>query len=209
MIYTKKDIQQEFTRLTQVMINHGCMVNPWTMHGSQSEEIAKIDFVRNNHIERLIFSKVYEDIFNHIGVSERIYRIELLAFKVNPDDAMDTNMILWNHEGEVLLRFNFIPIGDDRYIFMDDRMYQDALKTKKGRRDPKWSIGSKKLDSKYYPIFCRIIRKLGVTGFIRINPEKIRSITENTRRDGTKEFHVNVKGTIFIFDQVGRYIRHY
>lgn len=207
MIYTKKDIEKEFNRLVKVQLDHGATINPWTMNGSQGE-IAKIDFINSNHIERLKFTKEYQDIFNRIG-DDVMFRIELLGFKNDPSVTIDSNTILWDHNGEVLVRFNYIQVDRNRFIWMNDRMYQEAIRVKKARRFKMPMEGITELDSKYYPIFCKIISRLRIPGFIRVNPTMIRCITKYMVDDGSIRFRVNIKGVIFIFNGAGRYIRHF
>lgn len=208
MIYTKKDIEKEFNRLVKVQLDHGATINPWTMHGSQGE-IAKVDFINSNHIERLKFTKKYQSILNMIGDEDAMFRIELLGFKNDPNVTIDSNIILWDHNGEVLVRFNYVKVDRNRFILMNDRMYQEAIRAKKARKSKGHISGITKLDFKYYPIFCKIISRLRIPGFIRVNPTMIRCITKYMVDDGSIRFRVNIKGVIFIFNGAGKYIRHF
>ena len=161
MIYSKDDISKLYTKMVKETLEYG-HINIPSMSGSQGED-SRIDINIGGRIRRILIDKIYE-----ISIGD------VILIKVI--DFIDTGSNLyWNDRGDLVQSFYFIPIKGSSNYYMADILDFDQIKVKrKMRREAKHSdTGWTNLDSKYYPIFKKIVQSFNIPGWKRFDIKSV------------------------------------
>lgn len=177
MIYTKKDIQKFYTKMVKENLEYGD-INIRSMSGSQGED-SRIDINLGGRIRRVLIYTIYD-----IDIHDVIF-IKIIDFMDNGSG------IYWNDKGDLVQKFCFVPIRGTSYskYYMVDQVHFDQARAKRKMRDKnKYEvIDWTKLDSKYYPIFKKIVQSFNKPGW------KSFDIINVTTKDYGDEKYYNVK----------------
>lgn len=168
MIYTKNDISKFYTKVVKENLKYGDINIP-SMRGNQGED-SRIDINLGGRIRRVLISSSYD-----IGLRDVTF--------IKVIDFMDTGSNLyWNDKGDLVQSFYFIPIKGSQYskYYMVDRLQLDQIYYKIKNRIKYEGTNWTELDSKYYPIFKRIVQKFNQPGWKRFD---IKSVSIRTYGD--------------------------
>ena len=190
MIYSKDDISKFYTKVVKENLEYG-NINIPSMTGSQGED-SRIDIDLGGRIRRVLIDTNYD-----INVGDVTF-IKVIDFK-------DTGSNLyWNDRGDLVQIFYFIPVGgssNSKYYMVNSSELALAMAKMKMRRDARHKvIGWTKLDSKYYPIFKKIVQSFDQPGWKRFD---ITSVSIRTY-DDKKYYKVKkTNGESFFLQRTG------
>lgn len=156
MIYSKNDISKFYSNVVKENLEYGD-INIKSMSGSQGED-SRIDInLGGGRIRRILIDSNYDFCLGQVTFIKVI------------DFMDDGSTIYWNDKGDVVQSFYFIRIKGGSNYYVASIRDIDHIKTKvKTRDDLRYQITNwTKLDSKYYPIFKKVVQKFNQPGWKR------------------------------------------
>lgn len=195
MIYSKKDISKVYTDIVKANLEYG-YINIRSMGGSQGED-SRIDIdLGGGRVRRILIDSSFD-----------LYLGELIFIKVI-DFMDDCSTIYWNDRGDLIQSFYFIPIKGGSSYYMADcsELVQIMAKMKVRSKTKNEATDWTKLDSKYYPIFKRVIQSFDIAGWKRFDIKSVSIRTYNgkryyiVRKANGDSFRLQRHGTKFYLD---------
>lgn len=170
MIYTKNDIAKFYTKVVKENLEYGDINIP-SMRGTQGAD-SSIDINLGGRVRRVLLDSNYDI---HIG---DVTMVKVIDFK-------DTGSNLyWNDKGDLVQIFYFVPVRGtsySKYYMVNSSELALIMAKMKMRRDARDKfIGWTGLDSKYYPIFKKVVQKFNLPGWKRFD---IKSVSIRTYGD--------------------------
>lgn len=164
MIYSKKDIQKLYTKVVKENLEYGDINIP-SMRGSQRAD-SSIDInLGGGRVRRVLIETNYD-----INIGDVTF-IKVIDFK-------DTGSnIYWNDKGDLVQSFYFVPIkgsANSKYYMVNRSELDQIMAKMKMRRDARdkfivWT----NLDSKYYPIFKKVVQSFNKPGWKRFDIKSV------------------------------------
>lgn len=164
MIYTKNDISKFYSKVVKENLEYGDINIP-SMRGTQGADSSVDINLGGGRVRRVLIDTTYDISIGDITV------IKVIDFK-------DTGSNLyWNDRGDVVQSFYFVPIkgsANSKY-YMANILDLDHIKTKvRTRYDIKHPIVNwTDIDSKYYPIFKKIVQSFNQLGWKRFDIRRV------------------------------------
>lgn len=163
MIYTKNDISKFYSKVVKENLEYGDINIP-SMRGTQGAD-SSIDINLGGRVRRVLLDSKYD-----INIGD-ITAIKVIDFK-------DTGSNLyWNDKGDLVQSFYFIPIkgSSNSKYYMTDRLQLGLILAKiRTRYDIKHPIVNwTDIDSKYYPIFKKIVQSFNLPGWKRFDIKNV------------------------------------
>ena len=190
MIYTKNDISKLYSKVAKENLEYGDINIP-SMRGTQGAD-SSIDINLGGRIRRVLIETKYD-----INIDDVII-IKVIDFK-------DTGSNLyWNDKGDLVRIFYFVPIkgtSHSKYYMVNSSELALVMAKMKMRRDARdkfivWT----KLDSKYYPVFKKVVQSFNKPGWKRFD---IKSVSIRAC-DGKKYYMVKkTNGETFFLKRTG------
>lgn len=175
MIYTKNDISKFYTKVVKENLEYG-QINIPSMRGSQGE-CSKVDINLGGRVRRILIDSNYDFCLGQVTFIKVI-------------DFVDTGLDLyWNDKGDLVQSFYFIRIKGSSKYYMVSPSDLDHIKTKiETRYDLRYPINHwTELDSKYYPIFKKVVQSFNQPGWKRFDIYNVTTKVYN----GKKYYRVN------------------
>lgn len=191
-----KDLVTKATNITGDYIKNGWIFNPGTMGGSQGEML-KVDLTKDFEggpaTVRISITKSFFYLDDY-------YRFTVESFDTGFDPSSST--ILWNGKGFTGLDEYYGIKRDGSIYYMGTKADIDnAGRRKQQRWDYKtFNCPPKEVDSKYYPIFKKIVQSFNKPGWKRFD---IKSVS--IRADDSKKYYMVKKtnGESFFLKRTG------
>lgn len=164
MIYTKNDIFKLYSKVVKENLEYGDINIP-SMGGSQGED-SRIDInLGDGRVRRVLIDTNYD-----INIGDVTF-IKVIDFK-------DTGSNLyWNDKGDLVQSFYFVPIkgsANSKYYMADQARFDQAMANRKMRDKIKCKvIPWTDLDSKYYPVFKKIVQSFNKPGWKRFDIKSV------------------------------------
>lgn len=164
MIYTKNDISKFYSKVVKENLEYGDINIP-SMGGSQGED-SRIDInLGDGRVRRVLIDTNYD-----INIGDVTF-IKVIDFK-------DTGSNLyWNDKGELVQSFYFVPIkgsANSKYYMADQARFDQAMANRKMRGKIKCKVITwTELDSKYYPIFKKVVQSFNQPGWKRFDVKSV------------------------------------
>lgn len=128
------DIQKAFSKIVADVLNEHCVIMTEHMRSSQSNEVAKVDYVdlaalsaRPNHRYRILLENVQETKAGCYTCVEKVI-ISILYY-----DNTDGKLTLWNDAGKVVFSKTYYKIDKDYYTCNEQEL-KAALELRKYRQ---------------------------------------------------------------------------
>ena len=190
MIYSKNDISKFYSKVVKENLEYG-NINIPSMRGSQGAD-SSIDIDLGGRIRRVLIETKYD-----INIDDVII-IKVIDFK-------DTGSNLyWNDKGDLVQIFYFIPVrgtSHSKYYMVNSSELALIMAKMKMRRDAKnklivWT----NLDSKYYPIFKKVVQSFNKPGWKRFDVKSV-----SIRAYDSKKYYMVKKtnGETFFLQRTG------
>lgn len=130
------DIRKIFTQIVSEKLNEHCVLATEHMRSTQTDEIAKIDYVDPrssyacpNHLYRVLLEHGEEC----VSVKNIERSIDKIVLKVLYFDNVEYRQVAWNKKGKVFFKKSYYKIDDDFYTTSLQEA-EDALNLKLSRR---------------------------------------------------------------------------
>ena len=191
MIYSKNDISKFYSKVVKENLEYGDINIP-SMRGTQGVD-SSIDInLGDGRVRRVLIETKYD-----INIDDVII-IKVVDFK-------DTGSNLyWNDKGDLVQSFYFIPVRGtsySKYYMVNSSELALIMAKMKMRRDAKnkfiiWT----NLDSKYYPIFKKIVQSFDKPGWKRFDVKSV-----SIRAYDSKKYYMVKKtnGETFFLQRTG------
>lgn len=163
MIYTKNDISKFYSKVVKENLEHGDINIP-SMRGIQGAD-SSIDINLGGRIRRVLIETKYD-----INIDDVII-IKVIDFKNTGSN------LYWNDKGDLVQDFYFVPVrgtSHSKYYMVNSSELALVMAKMKMRRDARdkfivWTS----LDSKYYPIFKKIVQSFNKPGWKRFDIKSV------------------------------------
>ena len=163
MIYTKNDISKFYSKVVKENLEYGDINIP-SMRGTQGAD-SSVDINLGGRVRRVLLDTTYDISIGDITV------IKVIDFK-------DTGSnIYWNDKGDVVQSFYFVPIkgsAKSKYYMVNRSELVQVMAKIRTRYDIKHPIVNwTDIDSKYYPIFKKIVQSFNKLGWKRFDIRRV------------------------------------
>lgn len=163
MIYTKNDISKFYSKVVKENLEYGDINIP-SMRGTQGAD-SSIDINLGGRVRRVLLDTTYD-----ISIGD-ITAIKVVDFK-------DTGSNLyWNDKGDLVQSFYFVPIkgsANSKYYMVNRSELVQVMAKIRTRYDIKHPIVNwTDTDSKYYPIFKKIVQSFNQLGWKRFDIRRV------------------------------------
>ena len=145
----RKDIDGMFTNIVKEYLDKGLLIDPYSMHGFQTDEIGKVDLTDGRNVYRVLLENGH-----HVGDKKvNLFRVDFIRLSVrlypgNEDTRTHRPRMCgnWNNEGELLFERVFYQYENnsrdasgERVVWKEDHpWYTEDLEAIKAAHRKHW-----------------------------------------------------------------------